>query len=882
MANHSQLTASFFKKTIKWFLYFLLLVITILALAYWSAPYWVPNQVQSFLPNEFKINQLKLERPGLRSAFVNQLELDISLDSEIKVRLENIELSYSLLQKKLTGIKAEKAYVQVDSENSSQTSNFSNRIPIPKIPIESIEIDQLTISGLFIQDLDFEEFSFKSSNQYLQINSQLTFIGLNFAIDSQINSSNQILSEFKATILQNTDRLKLSIKPQLESSAAFAWSVDGLIDTANYYPIEGLSSIEVLGSGVFEKDKNYKLLLHNKFSIKAPVDLAVLNVRNTVETLLDDKNLNVDLSQINKPILINIQATQDSELSLEPHSYLLSLTKGSLPVSISHPVTQHQIKIQRLKLNPNFALSDPVQLIAGNIKSQLHLQKLQYQQGKLKFNSKQLAVNFSAPFIINNANLELFTQELHLNIGEAKFVDANISTNFPTTQWQGNAKIFQNLVGDDHANSQSIALNQSKPLSISLYLTNEVVKLLNLSNQIKFDGQNISILSDADSVNLSQQDLNASQIKAKTRLNLANSSINGTANFSDASFSNEQVAINPFSAAIDWEKISNQITANGKIYYLSKMIPFNYRINLKADQHNLNISPLNLSAVQISHWLSPILHNYPSLTIEQGEITSPRLTGNPFDLAFDGKVKLSNLDLSYDKLKVINLQLNEHLESSEALKGTTTGNIETIKVATGIDITELQFFLTHGIDNFNFSDIYGRLLKGSLYIPELTITPNKVAPFTANLKEIDFGQLLEALEAQSLAIQGLFNFKLPISITENSQTISNGHFMSVGSGILKIDSGESADSNIAFQALKNFHYQEFSGTINYSDQGIYQLDFLLIGANPNLYDGFPIELKMKVEGNLPNLLYSMLISGDMAKPIIDKYQSGELDLPLNQ
>ena len=91
---------------------------------------------------------------------------------------------------------------------------------------------------------------------------------------------------------------------------------------------------------------------------------------------------------------------------------------------------------------------------------------------------------------------------------------------------------------------------------------------------------------------------------------------------------------------------------------------------------------------------------------------------------------------------------------------------------------------------------------------------------------------------------------------------------------LKSDKGK--DANIAFQALENFHYKEFSGNLNYDAKGDYVIELKVLGSNPNLYNGFPIKLDLTLRGTLPEMLYSMLISGDMTKPILDDLQQKQI------
>jgi hypothetical protein len=76
--------------------------------------------------------------------------------------------------------------------------------------------------------------------------------------------------------------------------------------------------------------------------------------------------------------------------------------------------------------------------------------------------------------------------------------------------------------------------------------------------------------------------------------------------------------------------------------------------------------------------------------------------------------------------------------------------------------------------------------------------------------------------------------------------------------------------NIGLQALANFHYHTLDGSIDYSSDGAYHILVHLAGNNPDLYDGYPIELNLNIGGELPELFDVLFLTGDFEAAILER------------
>ncbi|WP_251358773.1 YdbH domain-containing protein [Kangiella sp. TOML190] len=866
-----------FKKTAKWLLIFLLLVLLILAVAYWTAPRWVPTQVQQLLPPELKITNLKLQRPGLAQAFVEELEITLVGEQQLNAQLKNITLHYSLAQKKLTRIEAKNAVLELQESSSPPNNTFSNAINIPHLPIEQLNFEQASVSGLFVQELFFENLNIEQQNDALQLDTQVEFIGLEFDLLAKINSNNNLLHNLKAQIKQQQDTIHLELSPANNSTTAFDWELAATLDSRNYYPIDGLSTIALEGNGALDLKESLLLQLDKDFMLSAPFDLKQLKLKAELAEQLANKGISLDLAQLEDALTLKLHTTEITNVLWHSDQYQLELTQGSLPFLMQHPLLNTQLTLEQLQLYASLPLSAPEQRLAGNLKADTLLKHLAVKQASSHISSDKLALNLDSSFVIENASLKLAAEQIKLNMGTTQIKDLELQVTAAATQWNGHGEVQQSLVGEDKNNHQLLILKQRNTIDLPIIIQGLTTTIGQLNNQVTLTKDKLTLDSNIGQV--AQDNLLINDIAATSNLNLNNDKLNGSIRFKNASFNNDQVAVNNANGKLSWLKSRNHIFSKGQLNYQDEAIPFRYQINFDNDKQQLTLSPLHISATSISQWLSPLLTKYPNLSITAGQISSEKIKGYPITLAFEGALTADNVNLAYDQLSVVNLQLDEQLDPKAPVTGTAQGRVQKIEVAAGIDITDLQFFMQHSADAYQLQDVFAYLLKGNLYIPQLTLSEKGIAPFNVKLDKIDLGQLLKALESEALDIQGRFDLLLPIKISDKGPSIVDGSFKSNAAGIIKVNTGASAQTNIAFQALQNFHYQELSGVINYSESEIYRLKIFLKGANPDLYDGFPIELTLNVEGNLPNLLYSMLVSGDMTKPIIDKYKAGELELP---
>ena len=92
-----------------------------------------------------------------------------------------------------------------------------------------------------------------------------------------------------------------------------------------------------------------------------------------------------------------------------------------------------------------------------------------------------------------------------------------------------------------------------------------------------------------------------------------------------------------------------------------------------------------------------------------------------------------------------------------------------------------------------------------------------------------------------------------------------------------------AEAGVALllQALRDFRYESLSMTLNGETGGETEIGLRISGANPELYDGYPIALNVNVSGELYDLLRQGLAAGRYARQAEEYYRDRVQDQALD-
>jgi len=118
---------------------------------------------------------------------------------------------------------------------------------------------------------------------------------------------------------------------------------------------------------------------------------------------------------------------------------------------------------------------------------------------------------------------------------------------------------------------------------------------------------------------------------------------------------------------------------------------------------------------------------------------------------------------------------------------------------------------------------------------------------------------------------------LPLGRGDGGVEIDDGQLSSPGVGSIRYAPTLSLPDNPGLQVLRNFRFEKLAMHLWYASDGAYRTQVKLDGNNPDVYDGYPVRLGLNINGKLPGLFRSALLSGDFSRHILEQLQSGKLE-----
>ena len=148
------------------------------------------------------------------------------------------------------------------------------------------------------------------------------------------------------------------------------------------------------------------------------------------------------------------------------------------------------------------------------------------------------------------------------------------------------------------------------------------------------------------------------------------------------------------------------------------------------------------------------------------------------------------------------------------------------------------------------------------------------------LEGVELGRLFEVYPAEGLSGRGTLDGRLPVSLEGGKLVVDDGQLQArEPGGFLRYRSEKLDDlarSNAGMRqvaaALDDFQYSVLASDVAYDQDGLLVLGLQLQGHNPSLQDGRPIHLNIRLEENVPALLASLQLSGQVSDIIQKRVQ----------
>lgn len=245
-----------------------------------------------------------------------------------------------------------------------------------------------------------------------------------------------------------------------------------------------------------------------------------------------------------------------------------------------------------------------------------------------------------------------------------------------------------------------------------------------------------------------------------------------------------------------------------------------------------------------------------------------------------GRLAIKNLAGHYQALRWQGGEATLQLARLTPLRGEGHWQIARLDLPVGTPLNTLQgrFAASGTLDQpvLEFDDVAVQTLGGRLALAAVRYAPNQTVTLPLTLQALDLAEVLALVDTEGLSGQGKLSGELPVIWHAGKFSLGQGaHLDGLGSGTLRYRpaaaeaiAGSNEGSNIAMQALQDFRYKRLQAELTYSPLGDYGLKLALEGANPKLYEGYPIAFNLNLEGRLPGLLHAAVLSGDFSKHLL--------------
>ncbi|MEM8590696.1 MAG: YdbH domain-containing protein [Pseudomonadota bacterium] len=148
---------------------------------------------------------------------------------------------------------------------------------------------------------------------------------------------------------------------------------------------------------------------------------------------------------------------------------------------------------------------------------------------------------------------------------------------------------------------------------------------------------------------------------------------------------------------------------------------------------------------------------------------------------------------------------------------------------------------------------------------------------TLQARGVSLEEILLEFPVEDLSASGILDGTLPTRLQGDAVFVDNGRLQTRGPGVIRYAPQESGDVGeqglqIFFDAVRNFHYERVAVTLDGDSIGDLALGFEIVGNNPDLYGGYPIDLNVNVSGDLADILRQsvrVLSIGDEAREFFE-------------
>ena len=287
--------------------------------------------------------------------------------------------------------------------------------------------------------------------------------------------------------------------------------------------------------------------------------------------------------------------------------------------------------------------------------------------------------------------------------------------------------------------------------------------------------------------------------------------------------------------------------------------------------------------------LALTLAEWPALLdLSAGKLTASfDASGNPSLERLAGRVNLTGAGGIYDRAEFsgLNLPLGIVMASEQITLDTTGTTLQSINP--GLPVGPASFA---GRYRAALADMLGgrleikqastALLGGRLVLQPGTLDFSQPRQsLMVQMQGVQLSELFKAYPTDGLSGHGIIDGQMPVTLSDDGLLIESGTVSArEPGGVLRYRSdklaglGENPGMRELVLALDDFRYSVLASDIDYAEDGTLVLDLRLEGHNPALQQGRPVHLNVRLEEDIPALLASLQLSGQVSDIIQKRVQ----------
>jgi hypothetical protein len=266
------------------------------------------------------------------------------------------------------------------------------------------------------------------------------------------------------------------------------------------------------------------------------------------------------------------------------------------------------------------------------------------------------------------------------------------------------------------------------------------------------------------------------------------------------------------------------------------------------------------------------------------QVVLPAASGKPIDLS----VHVAGAEGSYRKIALAGVDADVALAVDGGVRTSTDAQLKVGLLDVGIPIRNLELRCALLLRAEARSpvvrvkkasaELLGGRARSEPFDLDFARPKNR---FVVKLEGLSLHDIMELERQEGLEGTGILDGQLPVAISGAGIRVEQGRLSARAPGgqiryrpTEKV--GAMAKSNpslkLVVDALSNFQYQKLEATANYQPDGNLGVQVRLEGKNPGWQSGRPVHLNLNVEENIPALLRSLQMGGEITERVREYYQ----------